>query len=162
MIRLTHILVATDFGDASAHALDYGRSLARRFGASLHLLHVMDNPFLRPSVLSPEELKRATAARLNQQLTDHDRDTLHADVWLEASDNPADAIAAYANARAIDLIVMGTHGRGAMAQLLMGSVAERVVRISPCPVLTLRHPEREFVSPDVIGNSIHLATGGLS
>jgi nucleotide-binding universal stress UspA family protein len=45
---------------------------------------------------------------------------------------------------------MGTHGRGAIAQILMGSVAERVVRIAPCPVLTVRHPEHEFVLPDAL------------
>jgi nucleotide-binding universal stress UspA family protein len=48
------------------------------------------------------------------------------------------------------LIVMGTHGRGPVAHLFMGSVAERVVRMAPCPVLTVRHPEREFVTPDAL------------
>ena len=51
---------------------------------------------------------------------------------------------------AIDLTVIGTHGRGAMAHLLMGSVAERVVRLSLCPVLTVRFPERDFIVPDAL------------
>ncbi len=161
MIRLSHILVATDFSDTSGVALDYGRSLARTFGASLHLLHVMDNPFLRPTALDPHELKRTTEDRLNQRLSAADRDTLHADAWLEVSDNPADAIVRCAKARDIDLIVMGTHGRGAVAQLLVGSVAEKVVRTSPCPVLTVRHTERDFVLPDTTGDSTHTATGRL-
>jgi nucleotide-binding universal stress UspA family protein len=155
MIRLTHILVATDFSEPSAVALDYGRSLARTFGAHLHLLHVMDNQFLRPSAINPDELRRATAARLNQRLSNDDRNTLHADVWLEVSDNPADAIVAYAKTRDIDLIVMGTHGRGAMAQLLVGSVAEKVVRTSPCPVLTARHPQHDVALRDVDGTATH-------
>jgi nucleotide-binding universal stress UspA family protein len=50
----------------------------------------------------------------------------------------------------IDLIVTSTNGRGAVAHLLMGSVAERLVRTAPCPVLTVRHPEREFVTPDAL------------
>ena len=54
-------------------------------------------------------------------------------------------IVRYAKERDIDLIVMGTHGRGFMAHMLMGSVAEKVVRKAPCPVLTVRHPEHEFV-----------------
>ncbi len=50
----------------------------------------------------------------------------------------------------IGCIVMGTHGRGAITRLLMGSVAERVVRSAPCPVLTVRHPQHEFVMPDLL------------
>ena len=63
---------------------------------------------------------------------------------------PAHAITEYAKEAAVDLIVLGTHGRGAVAHLLMGSVAERVVRTAPCPVLTVRHPEHEFVLPDAL------------
>ena len=60
------------------------------------------------------------------------------------------AIVEYARVEDIDLIVIGTHGRGALAHLVMGSVAERVVRFAPCPVLTVRHPEREFARPDTL------------
>jgi nucleotide-binding universal stress UspA family protein len=62
--------------------------------------------------------------------------------------SPAAAIVEYATGHDIDLLVLGTHGRGALSHLLMGSVAERVVRMAPCPVLTVRDPEREFVVPD--------------
>ena len=53
----------------------------------------------------------------------------------------------YAGSRDIDLIVMGTHGRSGVAHMVMGSVAEKVVRTAPCPVVTVRHPERAFVTP---------------
>jgi nucleotide-binding universal stress UspA family protein len=86
-------------------------------------------------------------------LTADDRTTLKAHVVIETSDNAADAITAYAKAANIDLVVIGTNGRGAVAQLLVGSVAERVVRIAPCPVLTVRHPEREFVLPDAVAGA---------
>ena len=66
------------------------------------------------------------------------------------SNSPATEIVNYARRNGIDLIVMGTHGRGAIAHLLMGSVAERVVRTAPCPVLTVRNPERDFVRPDAL------------
>ena len=59
-------------------------------------------------------------------------------------------------------IVMGTHGRGAIAQLLVGSVAEKVVRTAPCPVLTVRHPEHEFVVPDAADTTANQKPGGLS
>lgn len=162
MIRLTQILVATDFGEASEVAMDYGRALARTFGSSLHLLHVMQNPFLRPMPADPHELKTATAMRLAQQVTEDDRRALHANAVLETSDNPAEEIVKYAGAHDIDLIVMGTHGRGGMAQVLMGSVAEKVVRTAPCPVLTVRHPEHEFVVPDAADATASQNPGGLS
>ena len=63
------------------------------------------------------------------------------------SDNPAEEIVKYAAEHDVGLIVMGTHGRGAMAQLLVGSVAEKVVRTAPCPVLTVRHPEPPAIRP---------------
>jgi nucleotide-binding universal stress UspA family protein len=70
-------------------------------------------------------------------------------VVLTAS-SPAQAIVEYAKDHEIDMIVIGTHGRGALAHLVMGNVAERVVRLAPCPVLTVRHPERDFVRPDAL------------
>lgn len=150
MILLKQILVATDFGDASEVALEYGRALARTFGASLHLLHVMENQFMRPSAMEPHVVKAATLKRVGERLTDDDRATFHATAVLETSDNPAEEIGLYAKTHNIDLIIMGTHGRGAIAQLLVGSVAEKVVRTAPCPVLTVRHPEHEFVVPDTL------------
>jgi nucleotide-binding universal stress UspA family protein len=66
------------------------------------------------------------------------------------SNAPALTIINFAKDMKADVIIMGTHGRGAMAHLLMGSVAERVVRTAPCPVLTVKHPEHEFVVPDTV------------
>jgi nucleotide-binding universal stress UspA family protein len=162
MILLTQILVATDFSDASEAALDYGRALARTFGASLHLLHIMENTFLRPVPVDPYLLKTGAVRNLNERLTDDDRLTLHAHAALETSDNPAEAIVKYAGEHQIGLIVMGTHGRAGLAQLLMGSVAEKVVRTAPCPVLTVRHPEHEFVVPDAASSTANTHSGGLS
>lgn len=148
MIVLKHVLVATDFEPASAAALVYGRALARAFGASLHLLHVVENQFLRPSPSDPAAVKTARVRALNDRLTPADRTELNARAVLEVSDETAHTIVTYARNEKIDLIVMGTHGRSAVSQLLVGSVAELVVRLAPCPVLTVRHPEREFVVPD--------------
>jgi len=148
MLDIKNVLVATDFEPASDAALAYGRALARNFGASLHLLHVAENQFLRPSPTDPTLIKTAYLRSINERLTADDRQALNARAVLEVSDETADAIVQYARAEAIDLIVLGTHARSAMAQVLVGSVAERVVRIAPCPVLTVRHPEREFLVPD--------------
>jgi nucleotide-binding universal stress UspA family protein len=148
MIVLKNILVATDFGPASDAALKYGRALAKRFGARMHLLHAAENDFLRASVADPHVLKAATARRLEERLTAEDRAERSACAVLEVADRPCDAITAYAKRARIDLIVMGTHGRTGVSHLLVGSVAERVVRTAPCPVLTVRHPEHDFVLPD--------------
>ena len=149
MILLKQVLVATDFSPASEAALAYGRALARTFGASLHVLHIVENSFMRPTTSDPQAIMATKTRTLNQLLTEDDRRSLGgARAVIEVSDSPAQAIAQYAKTEAIDLIVIGTHGRGAVSQLLVGSVAERVVRIAPCPVLTVRHPEHEFVLPD--------------
>jgi nucleotide-binding universal stress UspA family protein len=148
MIQLTNVLVAVDFDEASNVALRYARTLAGSFGARLHVLHVMENLFLRAMANDPRAIEAGTTKRLLDVLTDEDRTKLHAVPVIRKSDEPADEIVKYAKAEQIDLIVMGTHGRPGVAHLLMGSVAEKVVRTAPCPVLTLRHPERDFVLAD--------------
>jgi nucleotide-binding universal stress UspA family protein len=158
MIRLRTVLVATDFGESSEAALTYGRDLARTFDATLHVLHVVQNVY---TLLGTEayisvlpdlqrDVEDAARVRVEALLSDEDRTALHATTVIRTSGAPAAAIVEYANDAKIDLIIMGTHGRGAVAHMLMGSVAERVVRTAPCPVLTVRHPEREFVLPDAL------------
>jgi nucleotide-binding universal stress UspA family protein len=154
MIVLRNILVAMDFEPASDAALKYGRALARTFGARLHLLHVAENDFLRPSVTDPRVLNTALARRLSERLTAEDLADRGACARLEVADRPADAITGYAKREHIDLIVMGTHGRTGVTHMLTGSVAEHVVRTAPCPVLTVRHPEREFVLADVLPHAL--------
>jgi nucleotide-binding universal stress UspA family protein len=149
MIVLHNILVATDFGPSAGAALTHGRALAHRFGARLHLLHVMENSFLRASPADPHAHKAAVLRTLHEQVA-ADGTALEPRVVLETSDNPSDAITEYATSANIDLIVMGTNGRGAMARMLVGSVAERVVRTARCPVLTVKYPEHGLVVPDEV------------
>ncbi|MBS1820008.1 MAG: universal stress protein [Acidobacteria bacterium] len=148
MINLKNVLVAVNFDETSNVALRYARSLARNFGARLHVLHVMENLFLRPMANDPRAIEAGTTRRLLDTLTEEDRTVLHAVPVIRKSDAPAEEIVKYAQAEQIDLIVMGTHGRPGVAHLLMGSVAEKVVRTAPCPVLTLKQSEREFIVND--------------
>jgi nucleotide-binding universal stress UspA family protein len=157
MIALKRVLVATDFSEAADAALAYGRALARTFGATLHVLHVADDMYMRlggdayAAVLPDlqQDVERQAKDRLVQLLVDDDSMPLPAEAVVITAGATAPAIVNYAAKADIDLIVVGTHGRGAVAHLLMGSVAERVVRTARCPVLTVRHPERDFVLPDL-------------
>jgi nucleotide-binding universal stress UspA family protein len=158
MILIKHVLVATDFSEPSDAALHYGREFARNFHATLHVLHVVDNATLPYGVegygaILPElqqEVERAARAQLDGLINEQDRAALDAKPVIAAGFAKAAAIVGYANEHYIDLIVMGTHGRGAVSRLFMGSVAERVVRTAACPVLTVHHPEREYVASDVL------------
>lgn len=159
MITLKNILVATDFGEASNNALAYGREFARRFDATLHVVHVVDDVGARMLTASglpydvtamQNDLERLEQRRLDALITDEDRRELRVKVVKLLGTSPAREIVGYAADHNIDLIIVGTHGRGPIAHLVMGSVAERVVRTAPCPVLSVRHPEHEFIRPDAL------------
>ena len=154
MITLKQVLVATDFSEPSDAACAYGRELAERFGATLHLLHVVQN--FPPgafgtegySVIGPElqaQMEDDARRRLGELVTGTDYTGPAARLAVITESSPALAIIGYAKAHGIDMIVMGTHGRGTLAHLIMGSVAERVVRLAPCPVLTVKQAEQEVV-----------------
>jgi nucleotide-binding universal stress UspA family protein len=157
-VQPANILVATDFGPAAANALTYGRALARTFNARLHVLHVTPDAemYAGPEsvgvdVVALQARIDADAVRaLDGIVRDDDRRELNATAEIRHATTPARAIVNYATDSGIDLIIVGTHGRKAMAYLFMGSVAERVVRTAPCPVLAVRYPEHEFVLPDAM------------
>ena len=158
MIRIKDVLVATDFSETSASALNYGREFARTFGATLHVLHVIEHAIMPawPEAAGinfmqlEAELGAAAREALDRIVTAEDRAQLNAVTAVRTGNSPAIEIVAYAKAQGIDLILMGTHGRGMMGHFLMGNVAEKVVRIAPCPVLTVHHPEHEFIQPDAL------------
>jgi len=157
MILLKTVLVATDFSPASSAALAYGRELASNFGAQLLVTHVAGNLLTRPyaggdgiSFIDPalqRELEENARQTLEAGVTAEDREQRRIRTIVLASNSPAAAITELARQEGVDLVVLGTRGRGGVAHLLLGSVAEQVVRTAPCPVLTVRHPEHEFVVP---------------
>jgi len=157
MVVLKKILVATDFSDPSGVALAYGRDLARNYGARLNVIHVVEDVTMRygaevgfsmPAL--QEDLEKKASRELEALITDEDRQQLKALATVETAVNIAEAICRYAKDNTIDLIITGTHGRGAVQHFLMGSVAERVVRSAPCPVLTVHEHERDFIVPDAL------------
>lgn len=159
MIELRHVLVATDFSDASAVALNYGRELARTFGATLHVIHAVDLLAARIPMSQghgydldhlQKEIEESARTAIAELVTDEDRSKLQTHEAVVAALSPSEAILDYARDKMIDVIVIGTHGRTGLSRLVMGSVAERIVRNAPCPVLTVRHPEHEFLRPDAL------------
>ena len=155
MLTLKTVLVPTDFSDASESALRYGKAMAEKFGAALHVVHVMEDllahawaaeVYVSSMPQLRDEIEKESRLRLGALLTDGERKAFRAETALLAG-NPFLEIIRYAKTHGVDLIVMGTHGRGPIAHMLLGSVAEKVVRKSPCPVLTVREAQHEFVMP---------------
>ena len=160
MIALKNIVVATDFGEASASALAYGRHLARAFSARLHLVHVVDDVRANATVglaAAPFDVATVQAdfdadarSALAALVQDNDSGTLEIRTVLLRNHDPARALLDYAREIAADLIIVGTHGRGGLAEFFLGSVAQRVVRVALCPVLTVRAEDRQFPHTDAL------------
>jgi len=142
----TRILVPTDFSEPSEAALDCAKAIALRFGASLHLVHIIDDPLVTgiagvegfvpeaPSLAA--ELEAEAESRLTSLVSDATRTRFS--VTTDVLHGPAaSVITETATSNGFDLIVMGTHGRKGLTHVILGSVAERVVRSASCPVLTV-------------------------
>lgn len=168
MITIKEIVVATDFGEPAAVALTYGRNFARAFSAGLHVVHVVnDLASSAPVSEIPMDLTKVQSqldaearASLDALITDDDRRTLKVRKKLLTSAAPARAILDYAAEVRSDIIIVGTHGRGGLAEFFLGSVAQKIVRSAPCPVLTVRTHEREFVAPDALSVVTAESTAG--
>jgi nucleotide-binding universal stress UspA family protein/mono/diheme cytochrome c family protein len=161
------ILVPVDFGPNSTRSLDYALTLARRFEASLHVIHVCEVPALATGSMDAYAI---AYSNWSQQLGDEaERELVKLVAKLTGVTvttevlfgNPARAIVSAAHIRDIDLIVMGTHGHGPLMHALMGNVAERVVRTATCPVLTVREPREPVVERSTATSAI-LATAMLA
>jgi nucleotide-binding universal stress UspA family protein len=149
MIQLKRILLPTDFSDYAAEAVKYACALAERFNAQLHVLHVIEfesrvGPNFFPDY--EEQLKQdaeQALAHVPEREWTEGKDVVRTLTWGK----PFLEIIRYAKEHQIDMIVLATHGRSGLSHILMGSVAERVVRQSPCPVLTVRPEGHQFVMP---------------
>ena len=153
-LELRTIVVATDFGTAADYALEYACELASRFDAELHLLHVVETPL---PAAAWSEAYAVDLPAMREQLESDSRRRLQ-DIAVRLSPlivstevrcgRAPQAIVEAARERNADMVVLGTHGHGVVAHLLLGSVAERVIRWAPCPVLTVRLPGTAAVHLD--------------
>lgn len=153
MIALKRILTTTDFSPHSKVALKYASAFASAFGAEVIVCHVLEKPdflsqlppvsdgYLPPDL--PQVQEKHARVLCEQMLAE--AGLSHARVIMPHG-NPYSEIVRTAKEEDCDIIIIGTHGRGGLAHLLLGSVAERVVRAAPCPVLTVRSGEHEFVT----------------
>jgi len=150
------ILLPTDFSEAARPAAAVAIELASAFGSQVHALHVVDDAFQYWTAVGPEslpigppadellELGRTRMARFCAELL---AGLPSPPISHVAYGRPFAEIVACAREHSVDLIVIGTHGRGAIAQALLGSTAEKVVRKAPCAVLTVRTGQQPFTMP---------------
>ncbi len=148
MTPIRQILVPIDFSEPSRVAFEYAVELARPFGASVDVIHVWEAPSFVPfgsgldagvsSVPLLEMVRKNAEAAVEQFVSDATKRGSAVRASRAELGSPALTIADAAKTGHYDLIVMGTHGRTGLSRTLIGSVAERVVRHAPCPVLTVR------------------------
>lgn len=155
MIELKRILFPTDFSEYSQAAAGYACAVAEKFDAELHVLHVLQDLVAmvpEPGLAFPppgdymDELKQSAEQAL-EKVPDPDWAKGRNVVREIRQGPPFVEVVRYARDNEMDLVVMGTHGRSGLAHVLLGSVAEKVVRKAPCPVLTVRPSEHEFEMP---------------
>ncbi len=145
------ILVPTDFSAASKRALSYACNIADGFGATLHVLHVLQDPFTADGYMglylpNPEvytaKAEQQARAELQSLLTDAQKEAYSAAFVLKWG-TPVHEILDYIRSHGgIDLVVLATSGHGAVARMMLGSVADKLVRQAPCPVLTVHEHDR--------------------
>jgi len=158
MINLETILVPTDFSEFSKYALQYAIAFAQTFKARIIMIHITperEMDVIRQASVHMqgenfEELVKQRKAEDRKQLDEFIPPELKKGITVETIHRvgiPFMEIIKAAREKAVDLIVIATHGKSGLSHILFGSVAEKVVRKAPCPVLSIRHPEHEFIMP---------------
>lgn len=147
-MKVNRILAPVDFSEVSQYSLDAAASLASQLGASVVILHSVEPVYFAGTMFGPEinvphlveEQRRAAKSAMETMLKRMEKKGVRA-VGMVETGVPQDVILKTAAAKKCDLIVMGTHGRSGVTHMLLGSVAEKIVRSATCPVLTVRAPE---------------------
>jgi nucleotide-binding universal stress UspA family protein len=153
MIQIKRLLSPIDFSDPSRNALRYAVAFAKQFGAELHLLYVVE-PAMYPADLSfgqvgMVDIDSVLEQSAGEEIAKWQKEHVPAEVVSSVSvvhGKPFAEIIAYATANNVDMIVIATHGHSGIDHMLFGSTAEKVIRKSPCPVLTVHATEREFLA----------------
>ncbi|MBI5184902.1 MAG: universal stress protein [Nitrospinae bacterium] len=154
MIRMDKILFPTDFSEFSKNALRYAISFAQEYKAKLIVLHVIENIYpysgFAETAFPVVELYTDVEKYAQKEMESLAGGNVPKDLSVETiitRGTPFLEIVNAAKEKEVDLIVIATHGRTGLEHVFFGSTAEKVVRKAPCPVLTIRNPEHEFVHP---------------
>lgn len=159
-VKINRILFPTDFSPPAQQALQYATALTERFQAELHVMHVIAPlPVALPDATTSWTIPESTQDILLEQARQRLADLIgpkwtdqHRTVFVTEVGFAVDEIVRYAKHEGIDLIVVGTHGHSGFSRLLLGSVAEKLVRIADCPVLTVHPTGHQFVDEATISN----------
>ena len=148
------VLVPVDFSEHSDRALRYGAALSERTGAELHALHAVPEMSFPDAYFAEaaeiRALAKAAEDRVPERLHRNVHEVLGEDAEVRThieAGAPARAVADYAEEANVDLVVLSSHGRTGLERMVMGSVAEGVVRSAPCPVLTIKAFGKDLLSP---------------
>jgi len=155
MINIRTVLCPVDYSIYSEKALNYAIEISLKFQAKLYLLHVLDIRFLDANnpelpTLHTANITNETIDALKSRLLKSVTEEIKGKISVEAiviQGIPFTEIIKASKEYNVDLIIIGTHGRTGLAHIIMGSVAEKIVRKAPCPVLSIRHPEHDFIKP---------------
>ncbi len=154
MISIKKILCPIDFSDFSLYALTYAVSFAQQYKAKLILLHVVDVFLHDPAYFAPyapdrsmfDDFEKKAGTRLEEVRRKNIPAGIEAELIVGTGRAFVEIVRA-AKEKEADMIVIATHGRTGISHAMFGSTAEKVVRKAPCPVLSIKHPEHEFVMP---------------
>ncbi|MDE3178429.1 MAG: universal stress protein [Acidobacteriota bacterium] len=164
MLKISSILCPVDFSDFSDRAYAYAHSLARHYESKLFVQHVvpllpLDYPYFSFSDAWTEVYRNVNAGaqqRLGELVKSLDSSAVTAEIII-GEGSPSNGILALAEARGVDLIVMGTHGRQGLDRLTMGSVTEKILRKASCPVLVISKPAQGFVAEAKGPDTVHMS-----
>jgi len=153
-IDIKKVLCPVDFSESSDHALQYARAFSESYGSRLVMLHVIEVPHLPsystfgiPEIYYPvEDIQKQCEESMDELVKKYSSEKYEISGEVVVGTAFVE-IVQKAKKEDFDLIVLGTHGRSGLRHIIIGSVAEKVVRKAPCPVLSVKHPEHEFVMP---------------
>lgn len=156
MHMIKSILYPTDFSERSRAAIPMVKLFMEKFSAELHVIHVVDESFQYwmagadsavPVMISESEIMDTAQSQMNKFVDEYLQELQDNLKTKLVPGRPFLQIIQYAREQDISLIIIPTHGHGALASMLLGSVTEKVVRKAPCPVLTIRHQDYKFEMP---------------